>query len=87
MSNLKAEGLDIGVYSAMRSWKQNIGADKAGESRSAPSEAPYTVEEFAQKYGLSLKAAEVVLTANGPSRQKSDAGARAFIDAVAYRRR
>jgi len=71
----------------MRSWKQSIG-DKSGERMPVPAEAPYSVEEFSQKYGLSLKAAEVVLIANRPSRQKSDAGARAFLDAVAkYRRR
>lgn len=53
-----------------------------------PGETPYGLEEFAAKYGLSLKTAEVVLMANGPSRHKSDAGARAFVAAVAaYRRR
>jgi hypothetical protein len=60
----------------------------ASTHASALAEVPYAVEEFAEKYGLSRKAADVILIASGPSRQKSDAGARAFLGAVAeFRRR
>lgn len=49
---------------------------------------PATVEEFAEKNGLTHRAAEVVLMANGPSRRKSDVGAAAFVAAFyAYRAR
>lgn len=88
----KAEARLMGYSVRMRS-VQTIGATVMnGNGGSAegvdPVETPYAVEEFAEKYGLSRKAAAVVLTANGPSRQKSDAGARAFMAAVAaYRRR
>jgi hypothetical protein len=60
-----------------------VGAASDGDHTSTCAETPYTIEEFAEKYGLSRKAADVVLLANGPSRQKSDAGARAFLAAVA----
>lgn len=75
----------------MRGIRRKKGAELAGSGNAAspePNETPYDLEEFAAKYGLPLKTAEVVLMANGPSRQKSDAGARAFVAAVAaYRRR
>jgi hypothetical protein len=58
----------------------NAGEEAAGP---ASSEAPYGLEEFAEKYGLSLRTAEVVLMANGPSRHRSDAGAAAFLAARA----
>jgi hypothetical protein len=51
----------------------------------AGSEVPYGVQEFAEKHGLSAKAAEVILMANGPSRSRCDAGARAFLAALAWR--
>jgi len=51
-----------------------------------PKEAPYEPEHFAAKHGLTLKAARIILTANGPSRQRCDASARAFLDAVAARK-
>lgn len=70
---------------------REVDADAEGiASADAPAlaEVPYAIEEFAAKYGLSRKAADVVLMASGPSRQKSDAGARAFLAAVAeFRRR
>ena len=46
---------------------------------------PYDTETFAQKHGLSERAAEVVLFSNGPSRTACDAAARAFKVAVAAR--
>ncbi|RUW63372.1 hypothetical protein [Mesorhizobium sp. M7A.F.Ca.US.008.03.1.1] len=46
---------------------------------------PYDAAVFARKYGMSRKAAEVVLSANGPSRTACDAAARSFMEAVARR--
>jgi len=46
---------------------------------------PYETAVFARKHGLSEKAAEVVLFANGPSRTACDAAARAFLEALARR--
>ncbi|CAN7432298.1 hypothetical protein [Mesorhizobium sp. LjRoot246] len=46
---------------------------------------PYEIAVFARKYGMSEKAAEVVLSANGPSRTACDAAARSFMEAVARR--
>jgi hypothetical protein len=40
---------------------------------------PYDLYEFANKYGLPLRSAEVVLHANGPSRAKCDAAAEAYL--------
>lgn len=48
-------------------------------------DTPYDVESFAEKYGMTLKAAKVVLYANGPSKIACDAAARAFNEAVALR--
>jgi hypothetical protein len=45
----------------------------------------YEVEFFAEKHGLSLKAAKVILYSNGPSRVMCDAAAKAFVAAVAAR--
>jgi hypothetical protein len=50
-------------------------------------ETPYDPEEFSQKHGLSLKAAQVVILSNGPSRQRCDHGAEAFLAAVAARQK
>jgi hypothetical protein len=47
---------------------------------------PYEATYFAEKHGLSLKAAKVVLYSNGPSRTMCDAAARAFVEALAARR-
>ncbi|CCV05644.1 hypothetical protein MESS2_1620019 [Mesorhizobium metallidurans STM 2683] len=47
----------------------------------------YQVEVFAEKHGLSLKAAKVILSSNGPSRTMCDAAAKAFVAAVAARGR
>ncbi|QKD06440.1 hypothetical protein [Mesorhizobium loti] len=46
---------------------------------------PYEIETFAEKYGLTLKAADVILLANGPSRVACDAAAKAFLAALAGR--
>jgi hypothetical protein len=72
--------------------KCQIGATAAEEASgnadaSASSETPYGVEEFAAKHQLTLSAAKAVLVANGPSRHKSDAGARAFLFASSLHRR
>ncbi|MES0108385.1 hypothetical protein [Mesorhizobium sp. M0013] len=48
---------------------------------------PYLMGFFAEKHGLSLKAAEVILYSNGPSRIACDAAARAFLAALALRGR
>ncbi|QKD01487.1 hypothetical protein [Mesorhizobium loti] len=50
-----------------------------------PANRPYEVEAFAEKHGLTLKAADVILLANGPSRVACDAAAKAFLAAVAGR--
>lgn len=47
---------------------------------------PYEPAFFALKYNMTLKAAEVVLHANGPSRNACDGAARAFTAAVAARK-
>lgn len=52
-----------------------------------PDETPYGTEEFAERHGLTIKAAEALLLAKGPSRHKCDAGARGFLAAVAVYRR
>jgi hypothetical protein len=46
---------------------------------------PYSAEFFADKHGLTLKAARVVLYSNGPSRRMCDAAARAFLKALSLR--
>ncbi|PZV39550.1 hypothetical protein [Mesorhizobium kowhaii] len=46
---------------------------------------PYDTAVFAKKHGMSQKAAEVLLFANGPSRTACDAAARSFLEAVARR--
>jgi hypothetical protein len=48
-------------------------------------EVPYEAAFFAEKHGLTLRAAQIILTSNGPSRQRCDAAARAFVTAVAAR--
>ncbi|MGX5847082.1 hypothetical protein ACWGTO_08390 [Mesorhizobium sp. PL10] len=52
-----------------------------------PVDLPYDTESFAEKFGLSMRAAEIVLCANGPSKIACDAAARAFVEAVAMRNR
>jgi hypothetical protein len=44
---------------------------------------PYEVTSFAQKHGLTIRAADAVLFAKGPSRTACDAAALAFLCAVA----
>ncbi|TIN24984.1 MAG: hypothetical protein E5Y31_16700 [Mesorhizobium sp.] len=60
---------------------------KARVTSSTPGaeDEPYDTAVFAKKYGMSKKAAEVVLFANGPSRTACDAAARSFMEAVARR--
>ena len=48
---------------------------------------PYSEELFADKHGLTLRQARVILYSNGPSRTMCDAAARAFLEAVAMRKR
>ncbi len=48
---------------------------------------PYEIGAFAERHGLTLKAAEVILLANGPSRVACDAAAKAFLAALAGRPR
>lgn len=54
-------------------------------SRPKRSLYPYDTADFAEKHGLSIRAAEVILLANGPSQVACDASARAFKEAVALR--
>ena len=44
---------------------------------------PYEVTSFAKKHGLTIRAADAVIFANGPSRIACDAAALAFLCAVA----
>ncbi|MER8430075.1 hypothetical protein [Mesorhizobium caraganae] len=44
---------------------------------------PYEVTSFAKKHGLTIRAADAVLFAKGPSRPACDAAALAFLGAVA----
>lgn len=46
---------------------------------------PYDVAFFAEKHGLTLRAAKIILCSNGPSRTMCDAAARAFVAALAAR--
>lgn len=48
-------------------------------------EASYEIAYFAEKHGISLKAAEIILTVNGSSKRMCDAAAVAFVAAVAAR--
>lgn len=43
---------------------------------------PYDLYEFANKHGLPLSSAEVILRTNGPSRAKCDAAAQAYLKFV-----
>ncbi|MGX5843568.1 hypothetical protein ACWGTI_22875 [Mesorhizobium sp. ArgA1] len=54
---------------------------------SIPGEMPYEVAAFAEKYGLTERAAEVLLFVNGPSRVACDAAANAFLQALEMRNR
>ncbi|RNJ41433.1 hypothetical protein B5V01_21240 [Mesorhizobium erdmanii] len=53
-----------------------------GNLVSKPADDPYEVVEFANKFGLTTKAAEIILHANGPSRVACDGAARSFVQAV-----
>ena len=48
---------------------------------------PYEPARFAGKHGLTIRAAEIILFTNGPSKVACDAVARAFLHAVAARAR
>jgi hypothetical protein len=48
---------------------------------------PYEPAFLAEKHGLTLEAAKVIITANGPSRLACDASAKFFAEAVAARHR
>jgi hypothetical protein len=62
--------------------------DQRAETETPSLAKPYGVEEFAEKHRISLKPAEVILIANGPSRHKLDIGAGAFpADLEEHRRR
>ena len=57
----------------------------AGRATLGAKKFTYEPDLFAAKHGLTLKAAKVILTSNGPSRHRCDASARAFLAAVAAR--
>jgi len=46
---------------------------------------PYEIEFLAEKYGLSSRAAEIIVNSNGPSRDKCDHAATAFVQAMNLR--
>lgn len=46
---------------------------------------PYPMELFAEKHSLSIRAAEIILYSNGPSRTACDAAAKSFNEAVELR--
>lgn len=46
---------------------------------------PYNVADFAARYGLTEKSAQIVLMINGPSRARCDAAAAAFREALVQR--
>ena len=48
---------------------------------------PYDVTFFAEKYGLSNRAAEIILHSNGPSRDKCDHAASSFVRATKLRQK
>jgi hypothetical protein len=50
-------------------------------------ELPYELPYFAQKHDLTLRTAQVILTANGPYRRRCDLAVQAFLAAVAARKR
>ena len=54
--------------------------------KNAGADDPYEIDQFATKYGLTEKAAAVILYANGPSHVACDAAARAFVAAVGVRK-
>ncbi|RJT34319.1 hypothetical protein D3227_23835 [Mesorhizobium waimense] len=56
------------------------------ERRNQADDQPYEVISFAQKYGLTIPAADAVLFAKGPSRTACDAAALAFLCAIAARK-
>lgn len=62
-----------------------MGKSQPSRERGSDNE-PYEAAYFAEKHGLSLKAAKVVLYSNGPSRTMCDAAAKAFTEALAARR-
>lgn len=47
----------------------------------------YDATFFADKHGLALQSARVILAANGPSRIACDAAAKAFLVAIATRQK
>ncbi|MET3524269.1 MULTISPECIES: hypothetical protein [Mesorhizobium] len=53
------------------------------ETNLSDDQQPYEVTAFAKKHGLTVPAADAVLFAKGPSRAACDAGALAFLCAVA----
>jgi len=59
----------------------------ASTSRGQVRELPYDLAFFAEKHGLTLRAAQVILTANGPYRRRCDLAAQVFLAAVAARKR
>jgi hypothetical protein len=78
--NIASAILDI-VEDPNMSQGQKVLDDPKSEGR------PYLMEFFAEKYGLSLRAAKVILHSNGPSQIACDAAARAFLAALALRGR
>jgi hypothetical protein len=62
-----------------------LGAARAKMHLVSGEEGPYEVSVLAQKYGLTLRSAAVILASNGPSRTACDAAAKSFLAAVAGR--
>ena len=58
-----------------------------GRAAGAPGwEGAYDPGELAEKHGLSLEQAKIVISSNGPSKHKCDVGAAAFRRALELRR-
>ncbi|ESX62770.1 hypothetical protein X759_34255 [Mesorhizobium sp. LSHC420B00] len=57
------------------------------KARSALGDDPYSAAEFAERHGLTVRTAEIILKCNGPSKAACDGAARAFKEALAMRKR
>lgn len=46
----------------------------------------YTPQAFAEKHGMTVQQARIVISSNGPSRHSCDVGALAFLNALTMRK-
>jgi hypothetical protein len=79
-------GIALGAFLQLfRAGGANNRPKQDGDTKLPAKEASYEIAYFAEKHGISLKAAEIILTVNGPSKRMCDATAVAFVAAVAAR--